>query len=70
MHVAQLQCIVYNPWKNYQIPPGRYGGVARKRIFFQICPSFALKQWIYANELINMQMNDTIFILSTKLIYA
>jgi hypothetical protein len=41
-----LQCIVYNPWKNYQIPPGRYGGVARKWIFVKICPNFALKQCI------------------------
>jgi hypothetical protein len=30
----------------YQIPPGRYGGVARKPISVQICSNFAVEQWI------------------------
>jgi hypothetical protein len=66
MHVAQLQCIVYIHWKNYQIPPRRYVGVARKHIFVQILPQ---NNWFCA-YVINVQINDTIFILSPKLIYA
>jgi hypothetical protein len=39
-------------------------------MFVQICPNFALSNGFYANEVIDVQMNDTIFILSTQLICA
>jgi hypothetical protein len=77
MHVAQLQCIVYNP-RNYNVSSIIPERIIKIRLVDteelhgnEFLSKFCRKTMDFVqNEVINVQMNDTIFILSTKLIYV
>jgi hypothetical protein len=44
--IEMITPVIIELLTKYQIPPGRYGGVARKLISVQICSNFAVEQWI------------------------